>query len=163
MSADLVQLVTALGRRARAASYALAAAPTAIKNQALLRLAGEIDASHVRLQEANRLDLTAAEGNGLTRAQIDRLTLTPSRLKQLAESVRAVAALPDPVGEVLEEWSRPNGLRIRKVRVPIGVIAIIYEARPNVTVDCAALCLKSGNAVILRGGSEIFQTNAALA
>ena len=163
MSADLVPLVTALGRRARAASLALAAVPTEVKNQALLRLAGEIDVSHAQLQEANRRDLDAAEVNALTPAQIDRLTLTPSRLRQLAESVRAVAALPDPVGEVLEDWSRPNGLRIRKVRVPIGVIAIIYEARPNVTVDCAALCLKSGNAVILRGGTEIFQTNTALA
>src|SRR5580658_8055265 len=108
MSADLVQLVTDLGRRARAASLALAAVPTGVKNQALLRLAGEIDVSHAQLQEANRRDLDAAEVNALTPAQIDRLTLTPSRLRQLAESVRAVAALPDPVGEVLEDWSRPN-------------------------------------------------------
>jgi glutamate-5-semialdehyde dehydrogenase len=110
---------------------------------------------------ANRLDLEAA-ANGLTPAQIDRLTFTPARLAQLTESVRQVASLPDPLGEVLEETTRPNGLRLRKVRVPIGVIGVIFEARPNVTVDCAALCLKSGNASILRGGREIFETNRAL-
>src|SRR6185295_8362358 len=91
-----------------------------------------------------------------------RLTLTPARLQYLAASVREVAALPDPVGDTLESWARPNGLKIRKVRVPIGVIGIIYEARPNVTVDCAVLCLKSGNACILRGGKECFHTNTAL-
>ncbi|HVW19871.1 MAG TPA: glutamate-5-semialdehyde dehydrogenase [Opitutaceae bacterium] len=163
MSSDLNALVTELGRRARAASLALATTPTEAKNGALLRLADRIDAAHAVLLEANRKDLEAGSARQLTAAQIDRLTLNPARLKVLAASVREVAALPDPVGEVLEEWTRPNGLRIRRVRVPIGVIGIIFEARPNVTVDCAALCLKSGNAAILRGGREIFETNQALA
>ena len=163
MAEDLATLVTSIGRRARAASLALAATTTAAKNEALLRLADAIDAAHAPLLAANQVDLAAAAGHGLAKAQVDRLTLTPERLRQLAESVRQVAALPDPVGEVLENWVRPNGLRIRKVRVPIGVIGIIFEARPNVTIDCAALCLKSGNAAILRGGKEIFATNMALA
>jgi glutamate-5-semialdehyde dehydrogenase len=112
---------------------------------------------------ANAPDLAGARAAGLTAAQIERLTLTPGRLAHLAESVRQVAALPDPLGEVLEESTRPNGLLLRKVRVPIGVIGVIFEARPNVTIDCGVLCLKSGNASILRGGREIFETNRALA
>ncbi len=163
MSADLAQLVTDLATRARAASLALATPPTAPKNAALARLAELIDSSHAHLLSANKKDLDAAAANGLTPAQIDRLTLTPARLAHLSESVRQVAALPDPVGQVLETITRPNGLSIRKVRVPIGVIGIIYEARPNVTIDCAILCLKSGNATILRGGKEIFLTNTAFA
>jgi len=162
MSADLALIVTDLGRRARAASLALAIAPTAAKNAALLRLADLIDASNDPILLANQKDLAGAKADGLAAAQIDRLTLDPARLKKLAESVREVAALPDPVGEVLEEWTRPNGLRFSKVRVPIGVIGVIYEARPNVTIDCAVLCLKAGNASILRGGKEIFHTNQAL-
>jgi len=163
MSAELDQLVTTIAQRARAASLLLATAPTAQKNAALTQLAALIDSSHAPLLAANAKDLAAAEANGLTRAQIDRLTLDAKRLAQLSESVRQVAALPDPVGALLDETTRPNGLRIRKVRVPIGVIGIIYEARPNVTIDCAILCLKSGNASILRGGKEIFNTNTALA
>jgi glutamate-5-semialdehyde dehydrogenase len=163
MSDDLSTLVTTLAQRARQASLILATTPAARKNAALHLLADKIDAAHSKLLEANSLDLAASRENGLTPAQIDRLTLTPPRLQQLAESVRQVAALPDPVGELLEETVRPNGLRIRRVRVPIGVIGIIYEARPNVTIDCAILCLKSGNASILRGGREIFNTNTALA
>jgi glutamate-5-semialdehyde dehydrogenase len=163
MSADLVQLVTSLAQRARAASFALATAPTTVKNQALLDLADRLSASSDALFAANQRDLAAANDNGLAAAQIDRLTLTPARLDHLAESVRQVATLPDPVGELLEETTRPNGLVLRKVRVPIGVIGIVYEARPNVTIECAALCLKSGNAAILRGGKESFHTNTALA
>jgi glutamate-5-semialdehyde dehydrogenase len=163
MSAELDQLVTKIAQRARQASLVLATAPTTQKNAALNELAGLIDLSHAELLAANAKDLAAAEANGLTKAQIDRLTLDAKRLAQLSESVRQVAALPDPVGAVLDETVRPNGLRIRKVRVPIGVIGIIYEARPNVTIDCAILCLKSGNASILRGGKEIFNTNTALA
>jgi glutamate-5-semialdehyde dehydrogenase len=163
MPEDLATLVTAMAVRARAASLVLAVSPTGARNAALGDLAGRIDRSHDALLRANRLDLASAEANGLTQAQVDRLTLTPERLAQLAESVRQVAALPDPLGEVLEEATRPNGLRLRKVRVPIGVIGVIFEARPNVTVDCAVLCLKSGNASILRGGREIFETNRALA
>ena len=163
MSGDLTKLVTDIAVRARAASLSLAVSPTAARNAALRDLADRIDRSHVDLTRANRLDLDAAKSNGLTPAQIDRLTFTPERLSHLAESLRQVASLPDPVGEVLEESTRPNGLVLRKVRVPIGVVGVIFEARPNVTVDCAALCLKSGNASILRGGKEIFETNKALA
>jgi glutamate-5-semialdehyde dehydrogenase len=163
MPEDIATMVTAMAVRARAASLALAVAPAEARNAALSGLAGRIDSSHAALTEANRRDLAAAQANGLTAAQVDRLTLTPDRLVQLSESVRQVAALPDPLGEVLEEATRPNGLVLRKVRVPIGVIGVIYEARPNVTVDCAVLCLKSGNASILRGGREIFETNRALA
>ena len=151
MSAELAHQVIALAQKARAASYVLATAPTAQKNAALTKLAELLPAAADRLIAANRLDLDAAEANGLTAAQIDRLTLTPARLEHLAESVRQVAALPDPVGAALETTTRPNGLVIEKRRVPIGVIGIIYEARPNVTIDCAILCLKSGNAAILRG------------
>jgi glutamate-5-semialdehyde dehydrogenase len=163
MSADLAALVTSLAQRARAASFVLATTPTAAKDAALLHLAELIPTAHEPLLAANARDLAAAEARGLTPAQIDRLTLTPARLNHLAESVRQVAALPDPVGETLAAWERPNGLHIEKRRVPLGVIGIIYEARPNVTIDCAALCLKSGNAAILRGGKEIFHTNTALA
>ena len=163
MSADLAQLVTTIAQRARQASLVLATVPTPQKNAALTELANLIDRSHAELLDANAMDLAGAKANNLPKAQIDRLTLDAKRLAQLSESVRQVAALPDPVGTLLDETTRPNGLRIRKVRVPIGVIGIIYEARPNVTVDCAILCLKSGNASILRGGKEIFNTNTALA
>jgi len=163
MPADLVHLVTQLARCARAAALELGTAPTAAKNAALRATADLLDRSHASILAANAADVAAAQAGGKAPAQIDRLTLTPDRLTHLAESVRQIAALPDPVGEELEAWSRPNGLKIRQVRVPIGVIAVIYEARPNVTIDCAALCLKSGNACILRGGQESFQTNTALA
>jgi len=163
MFTDLAALVTSIAQRARAASLALATVPAERKNTALLRLADLLATSTDALLLANRKDLDAATENGVSGPQIDRLTLTPARLAHLAESVRQVAALPDPVGEVLEDWTRPNGLHLRKVRVPIGVIGIIYEARPNVTIDCAILCLKSGNASILRGGKEIFHTNTAFA
>ncbi len=163
MAADLAQLVTGIARRARAASLVLATAPTAQKDAALRALARLLPATEAELLAANALDLEAARAAHLPAAQIDRLTLTPARLAHLAESVLQVAALPDPVGQTLDSWTRPNGLKIRQVRVPIGVIGIIYEARPNVTIDCAILCLKSGNASILRGGKEIFHTNTAFA
>ena len=163
MPDDLKTLVTAIAVRAREASHALAVAPASVRNAALRDPADRIDRSHEELEAANRLDLAAARDAGLAAAPLDRLTLTPARLAHLSESLRQVAALPDPLGEVLEETTRPNGLLLRKVRVPIGVIGVIFEARPNVTVDCAALCLKSGNASILRGGKEIFETNKALA
>ncbi|HWL14958.1 MAG TPA: glutamate-5-semialdehyde dehydrogenase [Opitutus sp.] len=163
MSADLAQLVTSIAQRARAASLTLATAPTETKNAALLKLADLLTQSTDVLLAANQRDVAAAKENQLAAAQIDRLTLTPARLAHLAESVREVAALPDPVGELLDETTRPNGLVLRRVRVPIGVIGIVYEARPNVTIDCAVLCLKSGNAAILRGGKECFYTNTALA
>jgi glutamate-5-semialdehyde dehydrogenase len=163
MSADLTQQITDLAQRARAASLVLATVPTARKDAALQKLADLLGANQTVLLDANARDLAAAEANGLTPAQIDRLTLNAARLEKLAVSVREVTALPDPVGELLEETTRPNGLVLRRVRVPIGVIGIVYEARPNVTIDCAVLCLKSGNAAILRGGKECFHTNTALA
>ncbi len=163
MSADLAQLVTSIAQRARAASLVLATTPTARKDAALLRLAELLPAASAELLAANAIDLAAAQANGLAKHEIERLTLSPAKLDHLAESVRQVAALPDPVGTTLEDWTRPNGIHIRKRRVPIGVIGIIYEARPNVTIDCAILCLKSGNAAILRGGKEIFHTNTAFA
>jgi glutamate-5-semialdehyde dehydrogenase len=163
MSEDLAQLVTGIARRARAASLVLATAPTAQKDAALRALARLLPAAEAELLAANAKDLAAAEANQLTKSQIERLSLSPAKLAHLAESVLQVAALPDPVGQTLDSWTRPNGLKIRQVRVPIGVIGIIYEARPNVTIDCAILCLKSGNASILRGGKEIFHTNTAFA
>lgn len=163
MSEELAKLVTDIARRARAASLVLATAPTAQKDAALRALARLLPAAEKELLAANARDLSAAEANGLARHQIERLSLSPAKLALLAESVAQVAELPDPVGQTLESWTRPNGLRIRQVRVPIGVIGIIYEARPNVTIDCAILCLKSGNASILRGGKEIFHTNTAFA
>ena len=163
MSADLARLVTSLAQRARAASLVLATTPSEKKDAALAKLADLIDAAHAALLAANAKDLASPEAAALAPAGRERLTVTPAKLTHLAQSVREVIALPDPVGTELEAWTRPNGLRIRKLRVPIGVIGIIYESRPNVTVDCAILCLKSGNASILRGGKESFHTNTALA
>ncbi len=163
MSAELAQLVTSLAQRARAASLVLATAPRAQKDAALAKLATLLETSQADLLAANARDLASPEAAALPSATRERLTLSDKKLQQLAQSVREVAALPDPVGTLLEEINRPNGLKIRKLRVPIGVIGIIYEARPNVTIDCAILCLKSGNASILRGGKECFHTNLALA
>jgi glutamate-5-semialdehyde dehydrogenase len=152
-----------LARAARAASLTLATSSSEQRNRALLSLAGQIEGSTEALAIANAKDIEAARAAGLSAPMVDRLTLSPSRIAAMAEGVRQVAALPDPLGAVLDEVRRPNGLLIRKVRVPIGVIAVIYESRPNVTIDCAALCLKSGNSVILRGGKEAFHSNTALA
>ena len=163
MPKDLADLVTAIAERARSASLVLAVAAPAARNAALAGIADGIGRSHDALMAANRRDLASDAAKGLTPAELDRMTLNPARLAELAQSVRQVAALPDPLGEVLEETVRPNGLVLRKVRVPIGVIGVIYESRPNVTVDCAVLAIKSGNAAILRGGREIFETNTALA
>ncbi len=157
------ELVLDIARKAQKASLQLATAETETKNRALLALADMLEASADAIIEANRIDLDAGEAAGLTSALLDRLRFTPERIAGMAEGVRQVAALPDPVGEEIERVIRPNDLDIRKVRVPIGVIGIIYESRPNVTVDCAALCFKSGNASILRGGKEAFQSNTVLA
>ena len=152
-----------LARRARAASRAVAVASTAERNAVLERLAGLIDSSHAEVLAANERDLEAAREAGISGALLDRLTLTPPRLSALSKAVREVVTLPDPVAEVVEGYERPNGMRVERVRLPLGVVLIIYEARPNVTVDAAALCLKSGNAVLLRGGKEARHTNGALA
>src|SRR5580700_8075866 len=137
--------------RARAASARLALLSTEEKNALLLAIADAIEAHEKSVLAANREDV---ESSGLEGAMRDRLLLTASRVKDMARGVREVAALPDPIGETLAEWTKSNGLRIRKVRVPLGVVGIIYESRPNVTVDTAALALKSGNAIVLRGGKE---------
>ena len=163
MSAQLTDLITAIARKARDASYALSVAPTVSKNTAIDALGELLLRDSDRILEANHKDLVAAKEAGLSMAQIDRLTLNPVRITKLAQSVKEVALLPDPVGEVLETWTQPNGLKFEKISVPIGVIAVIFEARPNVTIDCAVLCLKSGNAAVLRGGKEIFNTNKVFA
>lgn len=160
---NLQELVTNIAKQARAASLELAVMETAQKNRALEVLAEKLVAATDHLLEVNQKDLTAAEALELDSALVDRLRFTPERVAKMADGVREVAALPDPVGEELEKIDRPNGLDIRKVRVPMGVVGIIFESRPNVTIDCAVLCLKSGNAAILRGGKEAFHTNMALA
>ena len=160
---EIQSAILDMGRRARAASYALVKLTTEQKNAILHAMADELVACQDGILAANALDLSRAQQNGLSKAMIDRLTLDPKRLKAIADAVREVAALPDPVGELLSEWTRPNGLHIRKVRVPIGVIGIIFESRPNVTTDAASLCFKTGNATILRGGSEAIDSNRALA
>lgn len=147
---------------ARNASFALARVDTVTKNNALSAIADALVSNADKIIEANKLDLSNAENNGMAKAMLDRLTLTKERIADIAEGVRQVAALNDPIGEVINMQKRPNGLLIGKKRVPLGVIAIIYEARPNVTADAAALCLKTSNACILRGGSEAINSNTAI-
>ena len=159
---DLLQRVTEIARTAKKASRALALAPTAVRDAALRAAAQALRADEAAILEANVKDLAAAKAKGLTDAMTDRLRLDHARLEDIAVACEAVAKLPDPVGEVTEDWTRPNGLRIIRRRVPIGLVAIIFESRPNVTVDAAALCLKSGNGCVLRGGSEAIHTNLAL-
>jgi glutamate-5-semialdehyde dehydrogenase len=159
---DWSQAAQTLGRRARAAARQLAVAGTAAKNAALRAMAAGLRAASETIRKANAADLAAAEQAGLTSAMIDRLTLTAERIEKMARSVEEIADLRDPVGETLEGYVRPNGLRIERVRVPLGVVLAIYESRPNVTSDVAALCLKSGNAAILRGGKEALRSNLAI-
>ncbi|MDX2108677.1 MAG: glutamate-5-semialdehyde dehydrogenase [Verrucomicrobiota bacterium] len=160
---ELALTIRTLAEAALAASRQLAVLSTDRKNAVLTTLASLLESETPALLAENAKDLAAGEANGLTAALLDRLRLSQQRLSQMADGVRQVASLPDPLGELLETTTRPNGIIIRKVRVPIGVIGIIYEARPNVTIDCAALCFKSGNAAILRGGKEAVHSNAALA
>ncbi|UCG96407.1 MAG: glutamate-5-semialdehyde dehydrogenase [Burkholderiales bacterium] len=162
-SADLPAYMETVGQRARAAAMAMARASTAQKNAALAEIAAAIRASSASLLEANRHDLERAAGAGLAGPLLDRLRLSAAAIEKMAAGVEKVAALPDPVGEMSEVRPQPSGLRIGRMRVPLGVIGIIYESRPNVTVDAATLCLKSGNATILRGGSEAFDSNRLLA
>ena len=149
-------------RRARAAAAELGVASTASKDAALLKAAEGIEAARDTLQSENEKDIEGARSAGLSDAMVDRLRLTEKRIAGMADGLRVVASLRDPVGEVMAGWTRPNGLEIRKVRVPIGVVLMIYESRPNVTADAAGLCLKSGNAVILRGGKEAIHSNLAI-
>ena len=149
--------------QARVAARTLVSASTEQKNQALGEMAIALRSTSAELVAANALDVEAAKSAGKNSAFLDRLLLDAGRVEAMAAAVESVAALPDPVGEVTERWTRPNGLKVRKERLPLGVVLMIYEARPNVTSDAAALCLKSGNAAILRGGSESFRTNQAIA
>lgn len=160
---DIKTYMQGVGRQARAASRAIAAATTGAKNTALLAMAAEIRAHRAALLAANQRDLEEARANGLEPSMIDRLTLSEKGIEAMAQGLEQVAALPDPVGEVTDMKRRPSGISVGKMRVPLGVIGIIYEARPNVTADAAALCLKSGNAAILRGGKEALHSNQAIA
>lgn len=162
MSNDLNQQMTELGQQARAASRVLALAPTPVKDQALRSIAAALRAGAQSIQDANAQDMADGQAKGLTKALLDRLMLDDKRIEAMAKGLEEVAALADPVGKVLEERQRPNGLIIQRVAVPLGVIGIIYESRPNVTADAAALCLKSGNAAILRGGSESYRSSQAI-
>src|SRR5215207_8755527 len=156
------QSVTDLARAAKAAARELAALDSGTKDRALLAVADALEARTDEILEANARDLEAGRESGLSAALMDRLALDEGRIAAMAAGVRAIVALPDPVGEVIDGHRLPNGLDVRKVRVPLGVVAVVYEARPNVTVDAAALCLKSGNAVLLRGSSSAYESNAAL-
>lgn len=159
---DIAGLVREIVERAQWAARQLAKLPTGVKNDALMRMAAALEAEETALVTLNARDAERAQQNGLSSAMIDRLRLTPKRIGDMARGLREITALPDPIGEVTRMWRRPNGLEIGRMRVPLGVIAFLYESRPNVTADAAGLCLKSGNAVVLRGGSEALQSNLAL-
>jgi len=160
---DIQAYMTDIGQRARAAARVLARASTAAKNAALLAIAERLDRERAVIVEANRHDLESGASKGLDAALLDRLELTPGRIDAMIEGVRQVAALPDPIGAIFDLNYRPSGIQVGRMRVPLGVVGIIYESRPNVTADAAALCLKSGNAAVLRGGSESFASNQAIA
>lgn len=160
---DVKAYMAQLGTRARNASRLIAKAPTALKNKALLAIADAMDKSRITLVAENQKDLAAGKANGLDAAMLDRLTLKPATIDSMIEGLRQVAALPDPCGAITDMSYRPSGIQVGKMRVPLGVVGIIYESRPNVTIDAASLCLKSGNAAILRGGSEAIHSNRAIA
>ncbi|HVI30195.1 glutamate-5-semialdehyde dehydrogenase [Hansschlegelia sp.] len=160
---DVSTLMRDIGRRARAASRVLALAPREAKDAALLAAARRLRETEAAVLAANAADVAAALAAGVATAFLDRLTLTPARLASVAEGLEVVAGLADPVGETTAAWTRPNGLAIERVRTPLGVIGVIYESRPNVTADAGALCLKAGNAAILRGGTDSFRSSAAIA
>ena len=159
---DAEALIADMGRRARAAAARLAQAPTAAKAAALKAAAHALRAAETDILAANAIDVSRGEANGLSPAMIDRLKLDPKRLEGVASGLEAVAGLPDPVGQVIDETTRPNGLLLQRVRVPLGVVGIIYESRPNVTADAGALSMMAGNACILRGGSEAIETSRAI-
>ncbi|MGC9196468.1 MAG: glutamate-5-semialdehyde dehydrogenase [Syntrophobacteraceae bacterium] len=155
--------IVEMGKRAREASHAMATAGSGLKREALESMAAALALHCDSIYAANRKDVEEAERKGLTKAKIDRLIVSSKVLKDMIEGLKEVALLPDPVGEITRMWTRPNGLQVGKMRIPLGVIGIVYESRPNVTVDAAALCIKAANAVILRGGSEAFHSNSRLA
>ncbi|QYO76692.1 glutamate-5-semialdehyde dehydrogenase [Devosia salina] len=159
---DIASLMAEIGRNARKGANALKIATPEQKRTALLTAAGAINAHRKKILAANALDMQAAEEKGISKAFLDRLLLTDARIDGIIEAVKTIAELPDPVGTVIAEWDRPNGLHIERVRTPLGVIGVIFESRPNVTADAGALCIKSGNAVILRGGSDSFHSSRAI-
>ncbi|WP_420407903.1 glutamate-5-semialdehyde dehydrogenase [Hoeflea sp.] len=160
--ANVAELMAEIGRRAKAAARPLAIAGTERKNAALEAMASAIDAGRQSILEANRTDVEAAVAGGMAASFVDRLKLDDARIDGMIDGIRAIAGLKDPVGDVIAAWDRPNGLKIERVRTPLGVIGVIYESRPNVTADAGALCLKSGNAVILRGGSDSLHSSRAI-
>ncbi|MAN52407.1 MULTISPECIES: glutamate-5-semialdehyde dehydrogenase [unclassified Marinimicrobium] len=162
-SSNVIEYMADLGRNARRAARVVAAASAGTKNRALLAMAEALEAARPTLAEENRKDLEAGEANGLDAAMLDRLALKPATIDGMIEGLRQVAALPDPCGAITDMNFRPSGIQVGKMRVPLGVVGIIYESRPNVTIDAASLCLKSGNAAILRGGSEAIHSNRAIA
>src|SRR5574340_524109 len=162
MGTAAIQEVTEKAKLAREAAGKLSAMSRAEKDRLLLLMAEALEARKAELLAANAQDVKNAQERNLSAAPIDRLQLNEKRVKEMAEGLRDLAKLHDPVGEIIEGWKLPNGLEISKVRIPLGVIGIIYESRPNVTVDAAGLCLKSGNAVVLRGGSEAIHSNLIL-
>ena len=159
---DIAKMMDELGRNAREAALELALCPGSKRDQALQAAANSIRDSRDSILAANQIDMSAAEERGMSTAMLDRLALNPERLESMVTGLEDVIQLPDPVGRILEEWERPNGLHIQRVAVPLGVIGIIYESRPNVTADAGGLCIKSGNAAILRGGSESFHSSQAI-
>ena len=163
MTESVLDYMTRLGRAAREASRVIGRASTAQKNRALHGAAAALDAARSELVAANELDLAAGRANGLEPAMLERLALTPARIDSMIVGLRQVASLPDPIGAIRDMSYRPSGIQVGKMRVPLGVVGIIYESRPNVTIDAASLCLKSGNATILRGGSEAIHSNRAIA
>jgi glutamate-5-semialdehyde dehydrogenase len=163
MTESVLDYMTRLGRAAREASRVIGRASTAQKNRALLATAAALDAAREQLSAANEQDLAAGRANGLEAAMLERLSLTPVRIDKMIEGLRQVANLPDPIGSIRDMNFQPSGIQVGKMRVPLGVVGIIYESRPNVTIDAASLCLKSGNATILRGGSEAIHSNRAIA
>ncbi|EPJ88444.1 MULTISPECIES: glutamate-5-semialdehyde dehydrogenase [Pseudomonas] len=163
MTESVLDYMTRLGQAAREASRVIGRASTAQKNRALLATAAALDEARAQLSAANDMDLAAGRANGLEPAMLERLALTPARIDSMIVGLRQVANLPDPIGAIRDMSFRPSGIQVGKMRVPLGVVGIIYESRPNVTIDAASLCLKSGNATILRGGSEAIHSNKAIA
>ena len=160
---SIVEKVAEIAQNARQAALAMARLSTPVKNDMLLKMASALELASPNLIAENRKDLEAGQQKGLSAAMLDRLMLSEGRIRSIADALREIAALPDPVGEVTKMWKRPNELMVGKMRIPLGTIGIIYESRPNVTADAAALCLKAGNAVVLRGGSEAIHSNLAIA
>ncbi len=160
---SLETTIVEMAKAARAASVKIARCSEKKKNEVLLKIAEKLEASSARIQEENQKDLAYAREKGLSAAMIDRLTVSDATIQSMADGLREVAALEDPVGAITKTWNRPNGLQVSKMRIPLGVIGMIYESRPNVTIDAAGLCFKTGNAIILRGGSEAIHSNQALA